>query len=115
MRFPVLLFLRTAVPAQILTRVSTPNPVPAGCDSVQHGTHYPNSAVEPWVVSDPNNPQHLVGVWQQDRWSDGESSGLLTASRPAIESARLHAQVDGTTESHSGFCGRIEACGTMPL
>src|SRR5438046_465442 len=81
MRLPVLLFLWTAASAQgLLTRISTPSPFPAGCDGVQHGEHYRNTTVEPWVASDPNNLQHVVGLWQQDRWSDGEASGLLTAA-----------------------------------
>jgi len=29
---------------------------------------------------DPANPNHLVGVWQQDRWNDGASSGLMAAA-----------------------------------
>jgi hypothetical protein len=28
---------------------------------------------------DPVNPDHLIGVWQQDRWQDGGSSGLMSA------------------------------------
>jgi hypothetical protein len=38
-----------------------------------------NSEVEPWVAVDPSNPDHLVGAWQQDRWNDGGSRGLVTA------------------------------------
>ena len=28
---------------------------------------------------DPANPTHFVGAWQQDRWSSGSASGVLTA------------------------------------
>jgi hypothetical protein len=36
-----------------------------------------NSEVEPQVAVDPTNPLHVVGVWQQDRWSNGGSRGLV--------------------------------------
>jgi hypothetical protein len=35
--------------------------------------------VEPWVAVNPGNSSHLVGVYQQDRWSDGEVHRLMTA------------------------------------
>jgi hypothetical protein len=40
---------------------------------------YPNAEEEPWVDANPTNPLNLVGVWQQDRWSDGGARGLVTA------------------------------------
>lgn len=40
---------------------------------------YLNSTVEPDVAVDPTNPAHLVGAWQQDRWSDGGAHGLVAA------------------------------------
>src|SRR5689334_6866493 len=40
---------------------------------------YLNSEVEPQVAVDPTNSNHLVGVWQQDRWIDGGSNGLVSA------------------------------------
>src|SRR5260370_36494642 len=44
----------------------------------QPGTNYPNSKVEPFLAVDPINPAHLIGVWQQDRWSTTGSNGLIT-------------------------------------
>jgi hypothetical protein len=38
--------------------------------------NYPDAEVEPYVVSDPANPNHLVASFQQDRWNDGGSNGL---------------------------------------
>jgi hypothetical protein len=35
--------------------------------------------VEPSVAVDPTNPAHLVGAWQQDRWSTGGANGIGTA------------------------------------
>jgi hypothetical protein len=43
----------------------------------QSGTVYLNSEVEPNVAVDPRDPTHLVGLWQQDRWSNGASRGIV--------------------------------------
>nr|MBA3777016.1 exo-alpha-sialidase [Betaproteobacteria bacterium] len=37
-----------------------------------------NAEVEPYLAVNPRNPNNLVGVWQQDRWSDGAAAGLRT-------------------------------------
>ncbi|KQY50434.1 hypothetical protein ASD14_12000 [Lysobacter sp. Root494] len=51
------------------------------CDGVTStGTLYQNAEVEPYLAVDPTNPQNLIGVWQQDRWSNGSSRGLMGAS-----------------------------------
>jgi hypothetical protein len=39
--------------------------------------NYLNSEVEPQVAVDPTGPSHLVGAWQQDRWSNGGAHGLV--------------------------------------
>jgi hypothetical protein len=36
-----------------------------------------NSEVEPWVDVNPTNANNIVAFWQQDRWSDGGSRGLV--------------------------------------
>jgi len=48
-------------------------------DDVAHqpGTNVLNSEVEPIIAVDPRNSQNLVGGWQQDRWSNGGSRGLV--------------------------------------
>src|SRR5689334_4109685 len=64
-----------------LVKVSKSDPF-AKCDpgnpGVPPGTNYPNAEVEPYVIADPNNPDHLLTGWQQDRWSNGGSRGLVT-------------------------------------
>jgi hypothetical protein len=45
----------------------------------QSGTVWLNTGVEPDFAVDPVNPRHIVGVWQQDRWSNGGSRGIMTA------------------------------------
>lgn len=63
-----------------LTLVSGPSPF-ASCtaDNVagQPGTNFLNSEVEPWVDVNPINSLNIVGGWQQDRWSNGGSRGLV--------------------------------------
>jgi len=60
-------------------RASGASPFAAGCDGAPAvGALYVNAEVEPMVAADPRNAQHLVGVWQQDRWSTGGARGLLT-------------------------------------
>jgi hypothetical protein len=53
----------------------------AGCtaDNVagQPGTNFLNSEVEPWLDVNPTNPSNVVGIWQQDRWSNGGARGLV--------------------------------------
>lgn len=63
-----------------LTLVSGPSPY-ANCSiSGQPGTNYLNAEVEPWVTINPTNPSNIIGVWQQDRWSNGGSRGLVAGS-----------------------------------
>lgn len=59
-------------------RVTGSSPFASGCDGeVPTGVLYRGAEVEPMVAVDPTNPQHLIGVWQQDRWSDGGAAGQL--------------------------------------
>jgi len=43
------------------------------------GISYVNSEVEPHLAVDPRDANHLIAVWQQDRWSNGSARGLLSA------------------------------------
>jgi hypothetical protein len=67
-----------------LVQVSGASPIPAGCigdgDAPATSVNFYNSEVEPWLAVDPSNPLHMVGAWQQDRWNDGGSRGLVTAA-----------------------------------
>ena len=59
------------------------NPSPyatTGCETLDNqpgSLSYLNSEVEPQVAVDPTNSSHLVGAWQQDRWSNGGAHGLV--------------------------------------
>jgi len=60
-------------------RASYLSPFSAGCDGGQGGgSVYTNAEVEPMVAVDPTNPNRLIGVWQQDRWSNGGARGNMT-------------------------------------
>src|SRR5947208_13322125 len=63
-----------------LTLASGASPF-AGCTAGATPTSvlYPNAEEEPWVDVNPTNPDNLIAVWQQDRWSDGGAHGLVTA------------------------------------
>ena len=43
----------------------------------QNGLLFPSTEVEPWIVVSPINSSNVVGIWQQDRWSDGGARGLV--------------------------------------
>jgi hypothetical protein len=66
-----------------LVQVSGASPIPAACigDTNASSTSVNNygTEVEPYVMVDPSNPNVLVGAWQQDRWNDGGSRGIVTA------------------------------------
>ncbi len=56
------------------------SPFAANCDGVAAtGTLFLHAEVEPYLAVDPLDPNHLVGVWQQDRWSNGSARGLVSA------------------------------------
>src|SRR5262249_52471302 len=63
-----------------LVQISRGDPF-AGCtaDDIAHqpGILYPSTEVEPRLAADPTDATHLVGVFQQDRWSNGSARGLM--------------------------------------
>lgn len=62
-----------------LIRVAPSDPFagnPADDVAGQPGTNYPGSQVEPFVAANPTRGNNLVGIWQQDRWSNGGARGL---------------------------------------
>jgi len=69
----------TSIP---LVQVSGASPIAAcqGDDGNIGGTNVRNSEVEPFVAVDPSNPSVMIGAWQQDRWSNGGSQGLVSAT-----------------------------------
>ena len=41
---------------------------------------YTNAEVEPGLAVNPTDPANMIGVYQQDRWSDGAARGIVVAS-----------------------------------
>jgi hypothetical protein len=110
-RLPLLLavLLTLGALAAALPMVASP-PVPissttidpfASCTTdfpdLQPGTLYPNSEVEPCVAVNPLNGQNIVVAWQQDRWSNAGSRGIVTAS--SFDGGATWTTVTGTKTS----------------
>jgi hypothetical protein len=79
----VLAVLASAAVAFAATSVaSRPSPF-ASCSDGQSegpppGEVFVNAEVEPWVDVNPTDGDNVIGVWQQDRWTDGGAKGLDT-------------------------------------
>src|SRR5438105_7333570 len=72
--------------ALVLAACGSGSPIPTGAFPAEcHGPILQNEAffadteVEPFLAFDPADPAHLVGVWQQDRYSGGGVAGLLAS------------------------------------
>ncbi|MFD0740183.1 hypothetical protein ACFQZQ_12940 [Lysobacter koreensis] len=62
-------------------RASGPTPFAVNCDGVAVvGTVFVDAEVEPYLAVNPLDSANLVGVWQQDRWSNGSARGLVSAA-----------------------------------
>ncbi len=57
---------------------SAVNPL-AGCPPDGSGVNFPGAEVEPWLEVNPTNGANVVGVYQQDRYSNGGSKGMTAA------------------------------------
>jgi hypothetical protein len=69
----------------------------------QSGTNYVNSEVEPWIEVNPTNPDNIVGLWQQDRWSNGGARGLVAG-----------VSMDGGSNWQSVIIPKISECSGEP-
>ena len=66
--------------ARDVVRVSGPSPYAACNTPAIPGEVVVNHAeVEPRVATNPDDHSNLIGVWQQDRWSQGGAHGLAAA------------------------------------
>ena len=68
-------------PAAPLVRVSQASPYDANCGgSIQQSSVlYQDAEAEPYEAVNPLNSSNVIGIWQQDRWSDGGAHGLVAA------------------------------------
>lgn len=68
-------------PSASLSQASAATPFTRTCNgATQTGTLYPQAEVEPYVAINPTNTLNVLGVWQQDRWSNGGAQGLMAAA-----------------------------------
>jgi len=65
------------VQASTVVLVSGPSPYATCSNDSQSGKNFVNAEVEPWVAENPANSSNIIGVWQQDRWSNGGAHGLV--------------------------------------
>ena len=97
--------------------VSVATPFAPGCGGPTEGDfpganfNYPNSETEPWIAVSPANPNDVAAMWQQDRWSDGGSHGLLAAvshdgGATFAYSAPHFSNCAGGTAANAGDYGR---------
>ena len=97
-----------------LVQVSGASPI-ADCDGDDGnigGTNTTNSEVEPFLAVDPSNPNVMVGAWQQDRWSNGGSEGLVSATSTnggaswTVNANTKSTKCTGGTPANGGFYER---------
>src|SRR5262249_1377009 len=54
---------------------SPAGPATVAASTAAGSVNSPDAEVEPYVTADPTDPDHLVAMFQQDRWNDGGSNG----------------------------------------
>src|SRR3954454_11537634 len=55
------------------------NPCPFQADEDADQENFEDTEVEPQVAVNPTDVNNVLGVFQEDRWSDGGAHGLLAA------------------------------------
>ena len=68
----------------------------------QEGTNYPSTEIEPDAAANPANLKNVSIGWQQDRWSDGGSRGLLAGVSFDRGLSWKTVKVSGTTKCEGG-------------
>jgi hypothetical protein len=51
----------------------------ASCTDGGQGFNFPSAEAEPFVAVNPTDSNNIIGVFQQDRWSNGAARGLAAA------------------------------------
>src|SRR3954471_11426332 len=74
----------TYTPGSIVT-ASTPtspfvDPCPHQAENPPDQVNFKDTEVEPLVAVNPTDQDNVIGVYQEDRWSDGGAHGLLAAT-----------------------------------
>src|SRR3954451_6198622 len=71
----------SAGPPVLASPAASPLPDPCPFQPVETGDqeNFKDTEVEPLVAVNPTNENNVIGVFQEDRWSDGGAHGLLAA------------------------------------
>jgi hypothetical protein len=71
----------TAGPTVVASPASSPllDPCPYQPNESAEQKNYKDTEVEPQVAVNPTDANNVIGVFQEDRWSDGGAHGLLAA------------------------------------
>jgi hypothetical protein len=72
----------------------------------QFSTLYPNAEVEPRASVNPTNSQNIVAEYQQDRWNDGGSRGLVASVTTNGGASWHRVVVPGTAKCSGGIYDR---------
>jgi hypothetical protein len=72
----------------------------------QTGTVFPNSEVEPWIDVNPDDTDNIVGIWQQDRWSNGGARGLVAGVSLDGGTSWAQAVIPGISKCSGGIYDR---------
>jgi hypothetical protein len=62
--------------------------------------------VEPRLAVDPTNPNHLVGAWQQNRWNNGGSQGIVAGVSFDAGNTWTQVVLPGLTKNSGGSFDR---------
>jgi hypothetical protein len=97
------------VPSSGLVRVAPIDPfagVAADHVAAQPGVNYPGTQVEPVVVANPTRANNLVAAWQQDRWSNGGSRGIVIGVSNDAGNHWTSAVLPGVSQASGGTYAR---------
>jgi hypothetical protein len=72
----------------------------------QTGTNYANSEVEPWIDVNPEDADNLVGIFQQDRWSNGGARGTVARFSRDGGTTWTESVIPGVSACSGGFYQR---------
>ena len=114
---PLPLLLSVAPPADAgpftagpLVQVSGTSPfLDCTADNVagQTGQVFLNSEVEPWIDVNPTDGDNIVGIWQQDRWSNGGARGHVAGVSVDGGTNWTQVVIPGVSDCSGGIYDRV--------
>jgi hypothetical protein len=74
--------------------------------AAQSGQLFMNSEVEPWIDVNPEDTTNIVGIYQQDRWSNGGARGLAASISFDGGSSWAQVVIPGISDCSGGIYDR---------